>query len=70
MWFTLYKVWYFGESFIVTKNVAKNGIIGYNKDLFFIFIFIFCKKLAKSVYLIWTKNWVIMKIFVLTKVPM
>ena len=38
------------EYFIVTKNVAKNGIIGYNNDLFFMFIFIFCEELAKSVY--------------------
>ena len=53
--FTLYKVQFFREHFIVTKNVATNGIIEYNKNLFFIII-ICCKELAKSVYFIWTKN--------------
>ena len=45
------------EYFIVTKNVAKNSIIGYNKDLFFILFY--CKELAKSVYFIWTKKFIL-----------
>ena len=68
VWFTLYKVWSFKEYFIVTQNVAKNGIIQYNKDLFFI-LYIFCKELAKSVYFLCTRNWFFMKIFMLKKVP-
>ena len=38
------------EYFIVTKNIAKNGIIEYKKDLFLI-IFIFCKELTKNMLL-------------------
>lgn len=34
--------------FIVTKNVAKNGIFSENRDSPFIFIFI-CKKLLKEI---------------------
>ena len=65
----VYRVPFFGEYFIVTKNVAKNGTIGYNKNSLFIFLFIFCKELAKKVHFVWNKNIFFMKIFVLSKVP-
>ena len=53
----------------MTKNIAKNGIIGYNKDSVLIFIFIFCKDLAKNVHFVWNKKIFFMKIFILNKVP-
>ena len=51
--------------FIVTKDVAKNGIFSENKDSPLIFIFIFCKKLPEVAHIAWNK----IKFLILIKVP-
>ena len=55
--------------FIVTKDVAKIGIISDNKDLSLILIFVFCIDLPKVVHIIENKILFLIKIFILNKVP-
>ena len=55
--------------FIVTKDVAKNGIFSENKDSPLISIFNFCKKLPKAANIAWNKMKILTKILILNKVP-
>ena len=53
----------------VTKDVAKIGIFGDNKDLSLILIFVFCIDLPKVAHIIENKFLFLIKIFILNKVP-
>ena len=55
--------------FIVTKDVAKIGIISDNKDLSSILNFVFCIDLPKVAHIIENKILFLIKIFILNKVP-
>ena len=55
--------------FIVTKDVAKIGIFGDNKDSSLILIFVFCIDLPKVAHIIENKILFLIKIFILYNVP-
>ena len=56
--------------FIVTKDVAKIGIISDNKDLSLILlIFVFCIDLPKVAHIIENKILFLIKFFIQNKVP-
>ena len=55
--------------FIVTKDVAKNGIFSENKDSPLILILIFCKKLPEVAHIAWNKMKFLIKFLILIKVP-